>query len=193
MLQTLLWRRMTCSSTFLKYSLAVLVQTPAAYFWCIGISCLSCILTSLTSYLLFFAKFLSHRVKSEKVMTENLSHPSAPVLSFLFSFFLRNARYNHDNWSRRIKTQFLSGTKLREIWQYVQRTWKCPDFRKKQKGGRRVLIKKFNHPLGEYSFFDREGKLQSISIYTLKVVYDRNWNGNVVYITAYPLFWRPKV
>ncbi|CAH3167487.1 unnamed protein product [Porites evermanni] len=99
-----------------------------------------------------------------------------------------NARYNHDNWSRRIKTQFLSGTKLREIWQYVQRTWKCPDFRKKQKGGRRVLIKKFNHPLGEYSFFDREGKLQSISIYTLKVVYDRNWNGNVVYITAYPLF-----
>ena len=23
---------------------------------------------------------------------------------------------------------------------------------------------------------------------TLKVVYDRNWNGNVVYITAYPLF-----
>ena len=31
MLQTLLWSRMTCSSTFLKYPLAVLVQTPAAY------------------------------------------------------------------------------------------------------------------------------------------------------------------
>ena len=31
MLQTLLWRRMTCSSTFLKYLLAVLAQTPAAY------------------------------------------------------------------------------------------------------------------------------------------------------------------
>ena len=31
MLQTLLWRRMTCSSTFLKYPLAVLVQTPATY------------------------------------------------------------------------------------------------------------------------------------------------------------------
>ena len=31
MLQTLLWRRMTCSSTFLKYPLTVLAQTPAAY------------------------------------------------------------------------------------------------------------------------------------------------------------------
>ena len=31
MLQTLLWRRMTCSSTFLKYPLAVLAQTPATY------------------------------------------------------------------------------------------------------------------------------------------------------------------
>ena len=31
MLQTLLWSRMTCSSTFLKYPLAVLAQTPAAY------------------------------------------------------------------------------------------------------------------------------------------------------------------
>ena len=31
MLQTLLWRRMTCSSTFLKYLSAVLVQTPATY------------------------------------------------------------------------------------------------------------------------------------------------------------------
>ena len=31
MLQTFLWSRMTCSSTFLKYPLAVLDQTPAAY------------------------------------------------------------------------------------------------------------------------------------------------------------------
>ena len=31
MLQTLLWSRMTCSSTFWKYPLAVLAQTPAAY------------------------------------------------------------------------------------------------------------------------------------------------------------------
>ena len=31
MLQTLLWSRMTCSSTFLKYPLAVLAHTPAAY------------------------------------------------------------------------------------------------------------------------------------------------------------------
>ena len=31
MLQTLLWLRMTCSSTFLKYLSAVLVQTPATY------------------------------------------------------------------------------------------------------------------------------------------------------------------
>ena len=31
MLQTLLWSRMTCSSTVLKYPLAVLAQTPAAY------------------------------------------------------------------------------------------------------------------------------------------------------------------
>ena len=31
MLQTLLWSRMTCSSTFLKYPFAVLAQTPAAY------------------------------------------------------------------------------------------------------------------------------------------------------------------
>ena len=31
MLQTLLWIRMTCSSTVLKYPLAVLAQTPAAY------------------------------------------------------------------------------------------------------------------------------------------------------------------
>ena len=31
MFQTLLWRRMTCSSTFLKYTLAFWVQTPAAY------------------------------------------------------------------------------------------------------------------------------------------------------------------
>ena len=31
MLQTLLWSRMSCSSTVLKYPLAVLVQTPAAY------------------------------------------------------------------------------------------------------------------------------------------------------------------
>ena len=31
MLQTLLWSWMTCSSTFLKYPLAVLPQTPAAY------------------------------------------------------------------------------------------------------------------------------------------------------------------
>ena len=31
MLQTLLWSRMTCSSTFLKYPFAVLTQTPAAY------------------------------------------------------------------------------------------------------------------------------------------------------------------
>ena len=31
MLQTLLWSRMTCSSTVLKYPLAVLVQTHAAY------------------------------------------------------------------------------------------------------------------------------------------------------------------
>ena len=128
-------------------------------------------------------------------MTENLSQLNAPVFSSLFSFFFffRNAQYNHDNWPRRIKTQFLAGTKLREIWQYVQRTWKCPDFKKKQNDGRRVLIKKFSHPLGEYFFFDHEGKLRSISIYTLKVVYDRNWNGNVVYITAYPLFGRPKV
>ena len=31
MLQTLLWSRMTCFSTFLKYPLAVLAQTPARY------------------------------------------------------------------------------------------------------------------------------------------------------------------
>ena len=31
MLQTLLWSRMTCFSTFLKYPLAVLAQTPVAY------------------------------------------------------------------------------------------------------------------------------------------------------------------
>ena len=31
MLQTLLWSRMTCSSTVSKYPLAVLAQTPAAY------------------------------------------------------------------------------------------------------------------------------------------------------------------
>ena len=31
-------------------------------------------------YLLFFAKFRSHRVKNEKVMTENLSELNAPVL-----------------------------------------------------------------------------------------------------------------
>ena len=31
MLQTLLWSRMICSSTFFKYLLAVLAQTPAAY------------------------------------------------------------------------------------------------------------------------------------------------------------------
>ena len=31
MLQTLLWSRMTCFSTFLKYPLAVLAQTPATY------------------------------------------------------------------------------------------------------------------------------------------------------------------
>ena len=31
MLQTLLWSRMTCSSTVLKYPLAVLAQTPVAY------------------------------------------------------------------------------------------------------------------------------------------------------------------
>ena len=31
MLQTLLWSRMTCSSTVLKYPLTVLAQTPAAY------------------------------------------------------------------------------------------------------------------------------------------------------------------
>ena len=31
LLQTLLWSRMTCSSTFLVYPLAVLVQTPAVY------------------------------------------------------------------------------------------------------------------------------------------------------------------
>ena len=31
LLQTLLQRRMTCSSTFLKYPLPVLVQTPATY------------------------------------------------------------------------------------------------------------------------------------------------------------------
>ena len=30
-MQTLLWSRMTCSSTVLKYPLAVLAQTPAAY------------------------------------------------------------------------------------------------------------------------------------------------------------------
>ena len=30
--------------------------------------------------LLFFAKFLSHRVKNENVMTENLSQLNAPVL-----------------------------------------------------------------------------------------------------------------
>ena len=36
-LQTLHWGRMTCSSTFLKFLLAVLAQTPAAHIWCIAI------------------------------------------------------------------------------------------------------------------------------------------------------------
>ena len=35
MLQTLLWGRMTCFLTFLKYPLAVLAQTPAI-FWCVA-------------------------------------------------------------------------------------------------------------------------------------------------------------
>ena len=36
MLQTLLWRRMTCSSIFLKYPLAVFFKLPLHTFWCLA-------------------------------------------------------------------------------------------------------------------------------------------------------------
>ena len=48
------------------------------------------------------------------------------------------------------------------------------------------MYKDFADPVGEFFYFDKEGNLLSILIYTLKLVYDREGNGNVVFITAYP-------
>lgn len=88
-----------------------------------------------------------------------------------------------------VKTQYLSGTDLPTIQEYVQRTWESPDFIRVQKRDkRRVLIKDFGHPIGKRVFFDSNGQRSAILISTLKVVYTRNSDGNVVFITAYPLF-----
>ena len=71
----------------------------------------------------------------------------------------------------------------------MQRTWESPHIIRVQRDdGRRVLIKEFRHPVGKLVFFDSNGRLSTILIYTLKVVYTRNNDGNVVFITAYPRF-----
>ena len=50
------------------------------------------------------------------------------------------------------------------------------------------MYKDFADPVGELFDFDKEGNLLSTLIYTLTLVYDRDWHGNVVFITAYPKF-----
>ena len=50
------------------------------------------------------------------------------------------------------------------------------------------MYKELADPVGELFDFDKEGNLLSILIYTLTLVYDRDWHGNVVFITAYPKF-----
>ena len=112
---------------------------------------------------------------------------------FIYLFFCSNAQFNHDNYPQRIKTQFLPRTNLRTIWHLVKKTWKSPDSKEKQNHGRRALIKQFKHPIGEYVFFNKQGCIRTIPIGTLKLVYERKRNGDVVFITAYPLFWRPDV
>lgn len=66
--------------------------------------------------------------------------------------------------------------------------WYSPDFREYQGDGRRRVFKDFADPVGELFDFDKEGNLLSILIYKLTLVYDRDWHGNVVFITAYPKF-----
>ena len=170
MLQTLLWSRMTCSSTVLKYPLAVLAQTPAAYIlmychafsttftavrcfqlrkkywdWTLpriraqkelsitfvyyykmstsGSSARSSHLTQggrktmmtigifriiAEWYLLFFAKFRSHRLKIEKVMTENLSQLNALVLiTEPVNHISCQIHFHHSRSMQSFQTQFV--------------------------------------------------------------------------------------
>lgn len=113
-----------------------------------------------------------------------------------FSFFGSNAKFNHVNYNypRKVKTQFLHGTSLRTIQELVRKTLESPDSRKKQDRGKRALTKQFKHTIGEYVFFNYQGYIRRIPIKTLKLVYKPKRNGEVdVFITAYPLFWRPEV
>lgn len=113
-----------------------------------------------------------------------MTHFCAPPL------FFRNAQYNDDHYPDSIKTQFVFGSTRDTIWEKILDTWYSPDFRQYQEDGRRRVYKDFADPVGEFFYFDKEGNLLSILIYTLKLVYDRDWNGNVVFITAYPKLWR---
>lgn len=101
---------------------------------------------------------------------------------------LRNAQYNDDNYPDNIKTQFVFGSTRDTIWKKVLDAWYSPDFREYQGDGRRRVYKDFADPVGELFDFDKEGNLLSTLIYTLTLVYDRDWHGNVVFITAYPKF-----
>ena len=115
---------------------------------------------------------------------------------YCFFFFGSNAKFNHDNYNypRRVKTQFLHGTNLRTIQKLVKKTLIFPDSKKKQDRGKRALTKQFRHTVGEYVFFNHQGYIRRIPIKTLKLVYKPKRNGeDDVFITAYPLFWRPEV
>lgn len=119
--------------------------------------------------------------------------PFSVLYCFLFG---SNAKFNHDNYNypRRVKTQFLHGTSLRTIQKLVRKTLKSPDGRKNQDRGKRALTKQFKHTIGEYVFFNYQGYIRRIPIKTLKLVYKPKRNGeDDVFITAYPLFWRPEV
>ena len=95
--------------------------------------------------------------------------------------------FNRDNFPWEVKTQFLQGTDTRTIRKLVEKTLESPDSNKRQNRGRRALTKQFKHTIGEYIFFNGQGYMRRVPIKTLKFVYKRKRNGNVVYITAYPL------
>ena len=50
------------------------------------------------------------------------------------------------------------------------------------------MYKDFEDPVGELCYFDEERNILSIPIQTFMLVYDRDWHGRVVFITAYPKF-----
>ena len=118
------------------------------------------------------------------------------LLSLLLPFFGSNAKVNqlNYNYTPRVKTQFLHGTSLRTIQELVRETLESPDSREEQDRGKTALTKQFRYIIGEYVFFNHQGYIRRIPIKTLKLVYKAKRNGEVdVFITAYPLFWRPEV